>query len=201
MKKLAAAMLAALIFSIFTSEVGSFGNDLNEIRDDVLRLHIIANSDSEYDQNLKLMVRDAVLRECSDYFTGAESSEDMAQTALEKSDDICSVARDVLRRNGADYDVNCEIVNMYFDTKVYENVTMPSGNYDAVRITLGNASGRNWWCVMYPPLCIPAASEAPELSEYFSAEGENILTEPQKYEVKFKCVEVFEKLSQLLTEE
>ena len=201
MKRLAAAMIISLIFSICMIDYSDFTKTRNSLEEGVLRLHILANSDSEEDQQLKLKVRDAILEECPYLFVNADTPDEMMKTAEENSDRIKSVAERVISENGKNYDVKCEVVNMHFDTRVYDEITMPEGDYNAVRITIGEALGRNWWCVMYPPLCVPPASDPTELSEYFSESEVDMLTKPVKYEAKFKCAELLEELSEMLTRE
>ncbi len=200
MKRLIAAMLIGLAFAIATSDFSAFAEDYSDIQNNVLRLHILANSDSTEDQQLKLKVRNAVLTECSYIFEGKSSEKDSKAAAEENLRLIEATAQKVVIMNGYSYDVKCEVVNMKFDRRVYGEITMPEGMYDAVRITIGKAEGKNWWCVMYPPLCVPAAQEYPPES-YFTDGEMDIMLYPQKYEVKFKCVELYEYCKNKLTEE
>jgi stage II sporulation protein R len=167
--------------------------NLGNIESNVLRLHIIANSDSEQDQSLKLMVRDGILSGYSEIFENSDGIDEIVKTAKEHLSEIEKTAEKIIRENGFFYDVSCEVVKMDFDKKDYENFTMPKGFYNALRIKIGSAEGKNWWCVMYPPLCVPATTEA-DLSEYLTEEEIDIITNPKRYEVRFKCVEIYEKL-------
>ncbi|MDE6003798.1 MAG: stage II sporulation protein R [Oscillospiraceae bacterium] len=191
MRKLETAMALALIASIFIGNFVNFSQKLKNLQQDVLRLHILANSDSEQDQNLKLQVRDALLEQSELLFAGCESLEDMKTRAIEQQETIQKIAKDTLEQQGCYDDVQVQLVSMQFDTREYENFTMPAGNYDAVRILIGNAEGHNWWCVMYPPLCLPVA----EPENYFDDETVELLEYPQQYEIKFKCVELWEKFT------
>ena len=125
---------------------------------------------------------------------------DAAQSGLTR---IREIAGEVIRESGFDYDVEAALVTMPFDEREYGDITMPAGTYDAVRVTIGEAAGHNWWCVMYPPLCIPAASGVtgdPEAAEdYFSEEEYDVMTNPKRYEARFKCVELWDKLVETLT--
>lgn len=192
MRKLETAMCLGLILAIFMGSFSSFANKLQNLQNDVLRLHILANSDSEEDQNVKLKVRDRLLEESEELFKGCETLDDMKQRAIEKKETIRLLAKSVLEENGCDEDVTVQLVQMEFDTRQYEEISMPAGYYDALRILIGKAEGHNWWCVMYPPLCLPVAE--PEV--YFDTDTVEILENPQKYEVKFKCVELWNKLKQ-----
>lgn len=121
------------------------------------RLHVVANSDSEEDQQLKLQVRDAVLRAAKARQAGADSLESgrIDQAFLEA---IRQAGQREVERRGYDYPVRAERARMYFDTRCYEEFSLPAGYYDAVRVTIGSGQGKNWWCVMLPPLCDPACS-------------------------------------------
>ncbi len=183
-------LFGGLVLAVIISNIGSFVSDgkaLDELRGSVLRLHILAESDSEYDQNLKIKVRDRLLE--SDIFSGAESLEDAERTAEEKLPEIIGIAEQTLRENGCELPVTAEITDMDFDARVYGNITMPAGNYKALRIKIGSAEGHNWWCVMYPPLCIPAACEVEENEEteevFFSEKETDIMNKPEKYKVRF----------------
>ena len=187
------AMLLGMAFSVFCAGFCGFAEDYRDITQTVFRLHILANSDSEEDQSLKLKVRDAVLEENSDIFEDCKSAEEAAAAAREHIDEIKSSAEKVLAENGAGYGAECGIAKMRFDDRVYGDMTMPAGEYRAVRVTLGDAEGKNWWCVMFPPLCLPAVSgEAAE--EVFSPEELDILEDRESYECRFYFLELLEKL-------
>ncbi|MBR1592740.1 MAG: stage II sporulation protein R [Ruminococcus sp.] len=190
MKKSYGVLIAGLVAAIIISNACSFirdGRNLEKLRHSVLRLHILANSDSEYDQNLKLMVRDALLG--ADFFGESESLEDAENTARENLTQIIETAEGVLSENGCDMPVSAEIEDIYFDERVYGDITMPAGTYRALRINIGSAQGHNWWCVMYPPLCIPAACEADDDKQceenFFDEKELDIMYKPQKYQVRF----------------
>lgn len=189
------SMITGLIFTLSVSffDFMEFEKSLDNIEENVLRLHIIANSDSEKDQSLKLIVRDGILSEYSDVFKNLDGIDEIVSTAKEHLSEIEKTAEKIIRENGFFYDVSCEVVKMDFDKKDYESFTMPKGFYNALRIKIGKAEGKNWWCVMYPPLCIPATTEI-DLSEYLTEEEIDIITNPKRYEVRFKCVEIYEKI-------
>lgn len=198
MKKTDIILLTGLIGAILYSNFAQVGSVVSNLENDVLRMHILANSDSEEDQRLKLKVRDRLL-ECSDeIFGGCETLEDMESTAGSRLDYINGIVLQVIEENGFDYGAQTNLVNMDFDSRVYGNITMPAGNYEALRVTIGEAEGHNWWCVMYPPLCIPAAetveSDDETAKDYFSKEELDLMENPDDYQVKLKCVEVFKGL-------
>lgn len=200
MKKTDLILLVGIIGSIVFSNFVEFGKNLSNIEHEVLRMHILANSDSDYDQQLKIRVRDRLLEKSDDIFGKCENLEQMKNTVEDNKEMINEIVLDVIRENGYNYEANTELVNMEFDEKVYGEITMPAGKYDALRITIGEAKGHNWWCVMYPPLCIPAAesieSDNGLAEEYFDKQEIDIMENPENYKIKFKCVEVFRELKE-----
>lgn len=198
-------MAAGLLLTVFISNIGAFisdGRKLDELRGSVLRLHILANSDSDEDQRLKLCVRDALLEKSSDIFGDAESLESAEAAAQDKLGEIEKIAEKTLRAQGCSVSVKAELTDMYFNDRVYGDITMPAGEYRALRIEIGEAKGHNWWCVMYPPLCIPAAcgvkterktaDEAETITEdkdveadFFDEDELDIMYHPKKYRIRF----------------
>ena len=198
MKKIDIALLIGLIFTIVFSNISAFANDYDELRGNVVRLHILANSDSNEDQTLKLKVRDTILAETKDLYQENMSFYETEKMMYSNLDRFKAIAERVIAENGYDYSVKCELVNMKFDDRVYENFTMPGGYYDALRITIGEAKGHNWWCVMYPQLCVPAATKVEDCDKAFTNQQQKMLKNPQKYKIKFKCVEVYNDLKKKL---
>ena len=193
-KAIALALTAALLISLC-----GFSGECADIRQRVVRLHVLANSDSETDQALKLKVRDAVVEAAAGLFDGAEDADQALNLAREKLPELEEVARQTVKAEGYDYPVKAKLVNMYFTTRSYEDsVTLPAGMYNALRITIGEAEGKNWWCVVFPPICVSAASGHKDLSDVLDQEQEEIVTEPQKYEVRLKIVEIIESISHTL---
>lgn len=121
------------------------------IADQILRFHVIANSDSDEDQALKLEVKEALLAVLND--SPAESKEEMIAYIQEHQEDLCAAAQEILQKKGKDHPVRIILTNTYFPTKIYGDLTFPCGAYDALRVEIGEAAGKNWWCVLYPPLC------------------------------------------------
>lgn len=187
------ALLVGLVFTILFSMFGFYSN-CNNISNSVLRIHIIANSDSQEDQNLKLKVRDAIVDYTSPLFDNIKELDDAEKIATDNLGQIQSIAQTVVYDNGYEYPVNAELVNMYFDTRVYNTVTLPAGYYDAIRITIGDAAGKNWWCVMFPPMCVSSACEKEELSDVLNDDEMDIVSNPDDYTVKFKSVEIIENI-------
>ena len=137
-----------LICSI--SYVNAISTDLQK---NVFRLHVIANSDSEEDQNLKLKVRDNVIKYMNTLCSKTTSKEEAIEIANAHLNEFKEIALSTIKENGYNYDVNISIDNVFFPTKTYGDISLPEGYYDALRIKIGKAEGKNWWCVMFPPLC------------------------------------------------
>lgn len=184
-----------LVLSMLFSVIG-FGAQCNEIRDNVIRLHILANSDSDEDQNIKLIVRDALLSCGSEIFSGAVDVNN-AQKCLENEKEILiKTANQVLSENGFDYTAEIYLETEYFTTRQYENYTLPAGEYLALKVILGKGEGHNWWCVMFPPLCLPAATSQTNTEIILGKNGAEIISSPVKYEMRFKIIEIIEELKQ-----
>lgn len=167
------------------------------IYDSVIRLHVLANSDSEEDQALKLAVRDALLAEArvllADVKTRDEA-EDVLEDALPA---LTAVARETVARKGYDYPVHITLDEEEYPTRRYENLAFPAGEYLSMRVLIGEAAGANWWCVLFPPLCLSAATAKSEAEEAFLAAGltgeqYRIITDSDngKYRLRFKILEV-----------
>lgn len=188
--------VVGLLCAIFAS-MAHFEAACDDLRQSVLRLHIIANSDSEADQAVKLLVRDKILEESADIFAGETELHKAEKKAAEKIGEFCNTAERVLSENGFSYGASAEIGDSYFETREYEDFTLPAGNYRSLIIRLGEAKGKNWWCVIFPAVCIPAATEA-SLSDSASGTSAQIAEHPQKYIMRFKTVEIYEDLKKLL---
>ena len=159
------AMILGAVICIVITAFTAFAEDCEEKPQEVLRLHILANSDSKDDQTLKYDLRDYMLSTFSDVFGNCDSFSQSVAVANERRAEIEEKANEFVHSKGYSYNVKCEVAKTYFTTRKYENVTLPAGEYTAVRLLIGNAEGRNWWCVMFPPLCLPAAS-----GEFFTEE-------------------------------
>ena len=190
MKKWEMSVVAGLVITIILS-LFSFNAQCGEIRDSVLRLHVLANSDSAEDQELKFKIRDKLLSECSDIFKNADDEKSAANAARDNIGKMTGIAEDEIRRNGYSYPVTVRVEKTVFDTKSYDGgITFPSGEYEAVRILIGDAEGENWWCVLFPPMCLPAAKPKEEIKQVFSDRENEIVTNKPKYEIRFKAVEI-----------
>lgn len=198
MKRIEKAIIIALMFSVIVGSFSAFASECNNIRSSVLRLHILANSDSAEDQALKLKVRDRILSETGILFQNANNLSNAEDRVSESLDVVKQIAADEIQKQGYHYEVNAELCNMFFNTREYDGVTLPAGRYDAMRVTIGEAKGQNWWCVLYPPMCIPAAQPTQELHDVLNESEMEIVTAEPKYEIRFACVELFERLKEVL---
>ena len=189
MKKILTAALsllsAALLMGAMPTEADA------EIYSDTLRLHILAPSDSDEDQALKLAVRDAILAEYSTALSGEAGLDGALAKAEVLLDDIKRTAEECIRENGYDYSVEVSLGEEWYDTREYEDFSLPRGVYSSLIVKIGEGAGRNWWCVMYPPMCLDMALDAPSddwVSDY--TESELSLISGGKYRVKFKLLEL-----------
>lgn len=192
-KALSKSIVCGFLVTIMLGLCG-FSGRCDVIRSSVLRLHILANSDSESDQNLKLLVRDAIQNEAGYIFDGAENIEDATKIATEEKERFLKIARRVIAEQGYDYDVDLIVTQEYFETRTYEEVTLPAGTYTAVKIVIGEGAGKNWWCVLFPCMCLPAAQESSELSKVLDDDEISVAQSNPKYEVRFKVVEWFQSI-------
>ena len=142
-------VMAVLIAFSFTWS----GRDQTPERDDLIRLHVIANSDSPEDQALKLRIRDQLLLSLGSTFQKTHSMSQAREVIRENLDEVESIARAEIQRSGYDYPVRAQLGIFPFPTKAYGDVVYPAGSYEALRIVIGKGTGANWWCVMFPPLC------------------------------------------------
>lgn len=186
---IAVGLVVSMIFSVV-----SFGASCDDIRNSVLRLHILANSDSDADQAIKLVVRDELLKSGNELFSGNMSLENAADYLESNKYEIVAYINNILADNGFEYKSDIYLVKEYFNTRTYENFTLPAGEYLALKVILGNGSGHNWWCVMFPPLCLPAASENTDLDLIFSKDCTAIVNSAPEYEIRFKIIEIFERI-------
>ena len=169
------------------------------LADRVLRLHVIANSDSDADQARKLLVRDAVLAEASQLLTDAADRQAAEDALAPHLDQLAQAGRDALARTGNTDPVAVTLADQWFPTKEYDGFSLPAGRYRALRVTIGEGNGRNWWCVVFPPLCLASVTE-----QSAAAAAEGVLRDDQialitgqdgGYVLKFRLIEWWEELT------
>lgn len=187
-----------LIFGITASFIfGSlmlFLEKCDEVQGEVLRLHIPANSDSEADQRIKTAVRDYILAEYGELLNGCSTLQQAQSKVQELLPEIETSATQFLSENGFDYTAKAELVTMYFTTREYDTLILPAGEYHALRITLGSGEGHNWWCVIFPQLCLPCASQTQSDSYDCAEKVLDSFGKPQKVKFKFAIYELFSEI-------
>ena len=151
--KVVLILVSLLFLYTFICAISYAESTSENIADSVFRLHVIANSDSKEDQDLKYKVRDALLSYMNSITSNCNSKQEVIEVAKEHSKDFEDIAIKTMAENGYAYPVKVEIGQFDFPTKIYGDISFPSGTYDALKVELGKAKGQNWWCVMFPPLC------------------------------------------------
>lgn len=179
------------------SYVSAISSDISE---NVFRLHVVANSNSKEDQDLKYLVRDKIISYMNSIIGNSSSKQEFINIASSNINNIKKIASETIKENGFNYDVSVEISKTDFPTKVYGDISLPTGNYDALNVKIGNSSGQNWWCVMFPPLCfvdvssgiVPDSSKE-QLKSNLSDEEYLLISKnaesSENIKIKFKLIE------------
>lgn len=198
MKRMTVATVCILVLFLFLGLLPTHSE--SELYDKVLRLHVLANSDSDEDQALKLEVRDSILLLCEERLSDCESIEEAEERLSEMKDELLAAASETVSEKGYAYPVDITLTREEYPRKEYDGLCFPSGEYLSLRVIIGEGGGQNWWCVLFPPLCLGAASanerEDAFIEAGFTAGQYKIITESDKvtYKIKFKCLEWLEKL-------
>ena len=189
-----------LFIYIFISAFSYASNVSNDLQNSVFRLHVIANSDSKEDQNLKYIVRDKIIEYMKTICQNCTSKEETIKVVSEHLDDFTQIANQTIQDNGFSYNATVSLGNFEFPTKTYGDISFPSGYYDALKIKLGNSDGQNWWCVLDPSLCfidvksgiVPEESKE-ELQGTLNDEEYKLISDNNdtSINVKFKLIEFF----------
>lgn len=190
---LVTAIIIAFMFLILFN-MSSFAYNCDEIRTDTIRLHIIASSDSEKDQKIKYTVRDELLKKYPALFTDNTTRKEAEQILSAELNTIETFVNEILAERDINYSADVKLKEEYFETRIYDNgIILPAGRYMSLIINLGNAQGKNWWCVIFPSLCLPAAQNTEEIIEsVYTSDEKSILTSPDKYEIRFRLLEYIE---------
>ena len=187
-------ILSFLLFIYTTICAFSYAENVSyDIAESVFRLHVIANSDSKEDQDLKYKVRDNLISYMNNICKNCNNKEEAINLVTKHKEDFKEIALKTIKDNGYSYDVNISIGNFQFPTKDYGDISLPSGYYDALRVEIGEAKGQNWWCVMFPPLCfvditsgvVPEESKE-QLEDDLSEEEFALVSEDDNPQIKFK---------------
>jgi stage II sporulation protein R len=202
---LAVAVLLGLGVTYYFSDEPKAADIQKEIAEKVLRFHVLANSDSQEDQELKLKVKEAVVEYLDEYLNQPELTLEEAKAIVQdKEPEVIALAEQVIADNGYDYTVNASLTSDYFPVKSYGDITLPAGEYETFRIDIGDAEGKNWWCILYPPLCfvdvtygyVPDSSKE-QLQNVLDKECYEVVTNggsaSGNVEIKFRIVELWKK--------
>lgn len=195
-KALEWGLIFGFICSVFCS-FADFDASCEDLRHNVLRLHIVANSNSEKDQTLKLEIRDRILEESQSLFETEKDLDSAIATTKDNLKTYEKIANDVISEAGFDYKAEAKIGKAFFETRVYEDFTLPSGEYDSLIINLGDANGKNWWCVVFPSVCLPTENKA-SLDISVGKKGCEIAQNGERFKAKFKTVEIYEKIKKAI---
>ena len=211
-------IVLVIVFGLITSLISIYVSDVYKSREsfkgDLIRFHVIANSDAPFDQALKLKVRDKILKEMNSKFETNNIGE-AKEIAIENIDLIKEIAMKEVRENGFKYTVDAVLEEHNFPTKNYGSITLPAGGYEALRVVIGDGNGKNWWCVLFPPLCFIDVKQGltdektkDKLQEVLSEEEYNMISNAASdqgqfpIKLKFKIVEILEeskwKLSKII---
>lgn len=203
-KKLKFILILIFLLSIYIyfSALSYVNATSNDLKNNLFRLHVIANSDSKEDQNLKYIVRDNLLDYMNSLCANCSTKEEAISIAKEHINDFEKIATNTIIEHGYSYNISVEIGNFEFPTKQYGDISLPAGYYDALRVKIGESKGQNWWCVMFPPLCFVDVTSGvvPEdskklLKENLSEEDFTLISDNSSSEInfKFKLLEIFSK--------
>lgn len=190
-KKLFVFLPLLLIFTLLFGSLSYTNDESNNISTKVLRMHVLANSNSINDQRLKIAVKNNILKSTQELFTDCDNLEESIEIAQSNTELIKASAQEVIKKYNKNYDVKVYVDNEFFDVREYKDFTLPSGNYNTVKIVIGEGKGKNWWCVMYPAVCISACSD--DFDKALTKEEKKLITS-KKYIPKFKILEIINKI-------
>lgn len=183
-KALAAGTVAAMVLSF-----GHFNALCGEIRGEVVRLHVLAHDDTREEQALKLTVRDAVLTAADGLLDGVADTAGALDAVAAALPQLEAAANACLREQGSAHSAKVTLARTYFTTRTYDAGTLPAGWYNALRVVIGDGAGRNWWCVVFPPLCLSSAVKPARLGDVLDEQACDVVENAPRYEVRFKVVE------------
>ena len=219
MKKIISILSIILIITSIGVYAKNYNNPIetvynyHDVKNSLIRFHVLANSDNKEDQNLKLKVKDEVISYLYSYLKDSKSLEESRKVLMEQEDYVKEIANKVIKENGFNYSVKTELGYENFPEKSYGNIVLPQGEYEAFRIIIGNGKGHNWWCVMFPPLCFTDVTKGQVEEEKSKEELDKVIEEKKEIlkkdskindkktneeekdsdeiKIKFKVVEIF----------
>lgn len=199
------AIISVMTISI-SGEVKKISTASEDYKDKLIRFHVIANSDSDEDQNLKLKVRDAIIDYLQPKLLESESIEESESIIKKEYAELEKISKNIILENGYNYDIQVGIDYSEFPTKQYSNVILPAGEYKALRIIIGEGKGKNWWCVMFPPLCFVDEQKGiidkdtdDKLREVLTEEEYELISQKttkqmNRVQIKFKIAEIIQNI-------
>lgn len=193
MRKLTISMTVSLVICIMLSVISN-ASAVQSVTDKIIRVHVIANSDSDYDQQIKLNVRDSVLAACNELLADLSDKQTALVTLSSNLSLLEDVANETLSLLETDCVASCTLEKTVFPDKSYDDITLPAGVYDALCIRIGEGRGKNFWCICYPSLCIGACSS---LDEFFTDDEQIIIKSPEKIRYKLFCFKLVGKIKAL----
>ena len=200
--KLLLKIVAVFLALYFAFGISFFSASAESVRESVVRLHVLANSDSQVDQAVKLRVRDALLKTNAEILSNGVTVENAEKYFEASKKELLETVLRTLEDNGFYYGAHITLQKEYYETRKYGDLIFPAGKYTSLKVVLGDGAGKNWWCVMFPPLCIPVADDVrgdkEKTAEYLSPSGEKIVNGGEKYIVRFKLLEIYEELRERL---
>lgn len=195
--------IIAIFISLYSAfSLTAFACAADSIQNSVVRLHILANSDSQRDQNVKIQVRDALLNENTRLLSEGVSRENAYAYFSQSKDRLTEIANSTLHKAGFSYNAKITLEEEFYETRQYGALTFPAGEYLSLKVVLGEGEGHNWWCVMFPPMCVPAAddvsADGKTAEEYLTQSENELINGGSKYVMKFKILELYEELRERL---
>ena len=189
-------LFLALVFSAATG----LERQQQRISDSMIRLHVVANSDNPGDQAIKFNVRDAVLSDAQDLLQHTTSRDEAMNVLASGLPQLTETANKTLRQLGASDRATVTLKRELFGTRYYDTFTLPGGYYEALRVTIGEGDGKNWWCVVYPPLCTAACTDMEQVAIDAGLSGDDVklITEEDGYVLRFRAMELWQRLRQWL---
>ena len=188
------SILIAFIFSVIFSNVLVFGNEYNRLKSNIVRVHILANSNSTTDQLLKYKIKDDIYFYLSKMLKDVKDKCEASKIINNNLGNILKIARKIIKDNNFNYDVNVALTRSYFPTRRYDGFVLPAGYYDALKVIIGKGAGQNWWCVAFPPMCSPVDCDDEKAYEILGKEQVDMIKKPCEY--KFAILEFIEELKQ-----
>ncbi len=194
--KIECAALFAFIICVAMSTY-NLDRDCDGIRNGILRLHVIAASDSSKDQRMKLLVRDELLKKGAEIFSVSTTKKDAENKISSSIKELEKTAQDFLKSENYPYDAEVRLGKSFFPTRKYDGFTLPAGYYDALKVVIGKGEGQNWWCIMFPALCLPAAEGTEAYFDGILTEKEQSIITKEKYEVRLWLVEKWQEIKKI----